>query len=1449
MSTPYEFDVFLSHSSKDKHLVRPIAERLRADGLKVWFDEFILEPGDSIPSKINHGLENSRTLALFMSANAFGSDWAELEGGTYLFRDPLNKERRLIPVRLDDAEIKGALKQFLYIDRRKITSASDAEDECYIKLREACGSEATISTLNQPAPLLQQATVRGIPSLHNCNVISLGHVGLVLGTVISPDGKYAFTGCSDQTVRKWDLNAGRCVQVFEAHTRPVLALAISHDGTHLISCSEDRSLRQWHIPSGLCLKEVQLTSPALTVAFAPDGTQALTGNFDSSISLWDLKSGECLIVLRGHTAAVWSVVFSQNGKQALSGSADDTLRHWSLDSGECLDTFNGHTAVVRSVAFSPDGHFALSGSDDGTVCLWDLDTGECLPEMNDHAGAILSISLSANGHRLLSASADGTVRLWSLLSAKCVRVFEGHNNTVRSTSFLPDGKKFVSTSDDGTLKIWSLDTGSQNSFSVSGSGSYRGMSVSTDFRLLLSGSDDGTAQLYSLDTGERLQLLVGHKNSVYDVALSRRGHEAVTASEDGTLRIWDLDFGQCLHTFEGHAGPVRCVTLSSDGTMMLSASDDKSVRLWSLKSSQCLKVLEGHREAVWSVAFSPNGKRAVAASIDHSLYYWDLSSGSRIKELEGHTSHVFAVAFDPKGQQCLSGSSDGSVRLWDLNSGRCLRVFEGHADSVWSVAFSQFHRHALSGAANGTIHLWDLDSGSCLGTLVGHSNLVANLSFGYQDGRYVAISGANNGIVRIWPLEDFLTKPEGLPPSQCTSLYTNAKVLLVGDSGSGKTALSRQLANLNKDWEATDSTVGAWATQWKIPVDADTDVQREIWLWDFGGQADQRLIHQLYMDETALAVLVFDGQKEDLFESLGQWDRDLARASRKEFRKLLVAGRVDAGGLRHSRAKIETFQKERGYRCLLETSAKTGLNCEGLKQAILSGIDWDAIPWRSSPVLFQRLKEAIIKLKDEGRVLMRLNELRDALRLLLIGESVAFNDAELKAVIRLLAGPGVVWELDFGSWVLLQPEQINAYAQAVIQTMREDAHERGCLPEERVLNADLTFHRPEARLPIDDERIVLLAMHQILVGKGLCLREKTGDGPILTFPSYYRRERPELVDAPAALMTYKFSGFLDDIYATLVVKLHHTKPFEQKSLWRYAADFETMGHKQLGVKVERRSEGAAELVVYADPAIPITEKLLFVRYVHEHLSEKAPNAERLRHYCCPQCQTPVGNREVAMERLGAWITEQRLTDKLSQNTTHFLKPKPPTIICVKCEKRVNLWDDIEQYFMGDEIRKLVHELQTEVRVELNNESRERALVGEIISTVANAGQISREFSISDHGIAMEIEFITDPLSADEQGEPTGKKIFLYLSLDPLLEEFDYINIDPYHVTYWKKQARPVMLVARNSQDMVHWGDMRKTIEVGSAKHGNQNIVTYLFREREPFNVMSVRRWREKLLKK
>src|SRR3954454_9402466 len=158
-----------------------------------------------------------------------------------------------------------------------------------------------------------------------------------------------------------------------------------------------------------------------------------------------------------------------------------------------------------------------------------------------------------------------------------------------------------------------------------------------------------------------------------------------------------------------------------------------------------------------------------------------------------------------------------------------------------------------------------------------------------------------------------------------------------------------------------------------------------------------------------------------------------------------------------------------------------------------------------------------------------------------------------------------------------------------------------------------------------------LQLQADFAGTQACLREHTDTGALLIFPSYYRRERPELVGHPAVLVSYQFSGFLDDIYATLVVRLSHTRPFQQDHLWRYAADFKTLTGKQLGVKLTRLAQGAGELEVYFDPAIENGEKIIFSKYVHEHLLQHARDVVRLRYYVCPRCGTPVGNREVAMK--------------------------------------------------------------------------------------------------------------------------------------------------------------------------------------------------------------------------
>ncbi len=100
ISADFQFDVFLSHRAKDKAVVRPLAERLRADGLKVPF---------------HFGFRNSDFgfAKPGMSAQAFGSDWAQLEAGTFRFRDPLIQERGFIPAWLINYKAFGRKQNFV----------------------------------------------------------------------------------------------------------------------------------------------------------------------------------------------------------------------------------------------------------------------------------------------------------------------------------------------------------------------------------------------------------------------------------------------------------------------------------------------------------------------------------------------------------------------------------------------------------------------------------------------------------------------------------------------------------------------------------------------------------------------------------------------------------------------------------------------------------------------------------------------------------------------------------------------------------------------------------------------------------------------------------------------------------------------------------------------------------------------------------------------------------------------------------------------------------------------------------------------------------------------------------------------------------------------------------------------------------------------------------------
>src|SRR3954447_21610607 len=152
MPDRFTYDVFLSHNSKDKPRVRKLAEDLRDAGLRVWFDEWVLKPGDDIYLAIERGLEAARAQVLCLSPAALGSDWVALERSTVLFRDPTNAGRRFIPLLLADCELPDALRRYKYVDYRGETK------EAFAELLGACRSETeppllapTVYPVHRPA--------------------------------------------------------------------------------------------------------------------------------------------------------------------------------------------------------------------------------------------------------------------------------------------------------------------------------------------------------------------------------------------------------------------------------------------------------------------------------------------------------------------------------------------------------------------------------------------------------------------------------------------------------------------------------------------------------------------------------------------------------------------------------------------------------------------------------------------------------------------------------------------------------------------------------------------------------------------------------------------------------------------------------------------------------------------------------------------------------------------------------------------------------------------------------------------------------------------------------------------------------------------------------------------------------------------------------------------------
>jgi len=119
-------------------------------------------------------------------------------------------------------------------------------------------SKADFSIGEEPSPQKESLKINNeqMERLNDLNrkLINYSQVGSSTNDI---DKEYLFSCSRDKTIRLYDVNAEKCLYVFEGHDNWVRDILIHPSGKYLISTGDDRSIRGWDLSSGRCLKKLE----------------------------------------------------------------------------------------------------------------------------------------------------------------------------------------------------------------------------------------------------------------------------------------------------------------------------------------------------------------------------------------------------------------------------------------------------------------------------------------------------------------------------------------------------------------------------------------------------------------------------------------------------------------------------------------------------------------------------------------------------------------------------------------------------------------------------------------------------------------------------------------------------------------------------------------------------------------------------------------------------------------------------------------------------------------------------------------------------------------------------------------------------------------------------------------------------------------------------------------
>ncbi|MEL7423457.1 MAG: TIR domain-containing protein [Bacteroidota bacterium] len=755
---------------------------------------------------------------------------------------------------------------------------------------------------------------------------------------------------------------------------------------------------------------------------------------------------------------------------------------------------------------------------------------------------------------------------------------------------------------------------------------------SPDGRFLASPADDQTIRIWGIASGECLVTLLGHTNRVMAVTWSPDGKRLASCSLDRSIRIWDTGTWEILHTLPEHDLAYQ-VVWSPDGLKLASCHEtlDETIRVWDTETWELLNVLKGHDHSIIHVTWSVDGKRLASSSMDKTIRVWDAESWVLIDTLTEHTHYVNYSAWSPDGQRLVSSSDDKTIRIWHTETWNLLDIIEGHESGVTGVTFSRDGWFLASTSDDDTVRLWRTDSWDTLANInLASDSAFRSVSF-HPTLPYLAVTGQEDRVLFIWELDkDTLL---GNVSTTKSVRYTTAKIVLVGDSGVGKTGLGWRLAHDEFKEQASTHGQQFWVID-ELGLTREDGTECEAVLWDLAGQADYRIVHSLFLDDVDTALVLFDPtNRQEPLSGVDFWLNQLRKKEQDLCKSILVGARIDRGTSTLTQEELDSYCVSNdisgGY---TPTSAYNGEGIAELQARLKANIPWGEMPATVTTRTFKRIKEHVLGLKEQPerkQILVQPDELRSELQA--TDASWEFTDSEMMAAVGHLATHGYVRILtgsDGGTSILLVPNLLINLAASIVLEARRNPKGLGVLEEDRLLAGGYRFQELHD-LEEEEKEILLDAAAVLFLEKNVCFREIFNQQTFLVFPSLINQKRPkdqniDIVEGAS----YRIMGAVENLYASLVVLLGYTNTFIRTNHWQNQAQYE-MGEGEIcGFEQTDFGNGEIEVVLYYVEATPEPVRLTFRGLFERFLSRRNLEVSRYQPVICPECSSQLARNVV-----------------------------------------------------------------------------------------------------------------------------------------------------------------------------------------------------------------------------